>query len=170
MLVAQSCLTLCNPMDCSLPGASVHEIFQARVLKWVAISSSRESSLPRNRTHVSCIGRWILYRGNTREAPYSTWKSWCSLWDFNKWNIFFNLVPWEWNNSCITEPVIGGTSYVSSTLLISLHAWLYLSLTITLCTVLKMEAQICLDTSPESNNLEVITRICTLDFKVCDCN
>ena len=40
MLVTQLCLTLCNPMDCSLPGSSVHGIFQARVLEWVAISSS----------------------------------------------------------------------------------------------------------------------------------
>ena len=42
--VAQSCLTLCVPMDCSLPGFSVHRIFQARVLEWVAISFSRRSS------------------------------------------------------------------------------------------------------------------------------
>ena len=41
--VTQSCLTLCNPMDCSLPGSSVHGIFQARVLEWVAISFSRIS-------------------------------------------------------------------------------------------------------------------------------
>ena len=40
--VAQSCLTLCDPMDCSLPGSSVHEILQARILEWVAISFSRE--------------------------------------------------------------------------------------------------------------------------------
>ena len=42
--VAQSCLTLCDPMDCSLPGSSVHGIFQARVLEWGAISFSRASS------------------------------------------------------------------------------------------------------------------------------
>ena len=41
-IVTQSCLTLCDPMDCSLPGSSVHGIFQARVLEWVAISFSRE--------------------------------------------------------------------------------------------------------------------------------
>ena len=40
VLVAKSCLTLCHPMDCSLPGSSVHGIFQARILEWVAISSS----------------------------------------------------------------------------------------------------------------------------------
>ena len=54
------CLTLCNPMDYSPPGSSVHGIFQARILEWVAISSSR----PRDQTHISCIsctGRQILY-------------------------------------------------------------------------------------------------------------
>ena len=43
-LVAQLCLTLCDPMDCGLPGFYVHGIFQARVLEWVAISFSRGSS------------------------------------------------------------------------------------------------------------------------------
>ena len=45
--VAQSCPTLCDPVDCSLPGSSVHGIFQARVLEWVDISFSRGSSQPR---------------------------------------------------------------------------------------------------------------------------
>ena len=53
--VAQSCLTLCNPMDCSPPGSSVHGILQARILEWVAISFSRGSSQPRDRTQVSHI-------------------------------------------------------------------------------------------------------------------
>ena len=53
--VAQLCLTFCDPMDCSLPGSSVHEIFQARVLEWGAVSFSRRSSQPRDRTWVSCI-------------------------------------------------------------------------------------------------------------------
>ena len=48
-LVAQSCQTLCNPLCCSLPDSSVHGIFQARILEWVAISSSRVSSWPRDR-------------------------------------------------------------------------------------------------------------------------
>ena len=51
----QSCPTLWNPLDCSLPGSSVHGIFQARILEWIAISSSRGSSGPRDRTCVPCI-------------------------------------------------------------------------------------------------------------------
>ena len=53
--VTQSCLTLCDPMDCSLPGFSVHGIFQAIVLEWGAISFSRGSSQPRAQTQVSLI-------------------------------------------------------------------------------------------------------------------
>ena len=53
--VAQSCPTLCDPVDCSSPGSSVHGILQARMLEWVAISFSRGSSQPRDRTQVSRI-------------------------------------------------------------------------------------------------------------------
>ena len=59
--VTQSCLTLCDPMDCSPPGSSVHGILQARILEWVALFFSRVSSLPGDGTHVSCFGRQILY-------------------------------------------------------------------------------------------------------------
>ena len=60
VLVAQLCLTLWDPMYCSPPGSSVHGIFHARILEWVAISFSRGSSQPRNRTQVSCIaGRFF---------------------------------------------------------------------------------------------------------------
>ena len=55
VLVAQLCSTLCNPMDCSLPGLSVHGILQARMLEWVAISFSRRSFWPRDSIWVSCI-------------------------------------------------------------------------------------------------------------------
>ena len=58
--VAQLCPTLCNPMDFNSLGSSVHGVLQARILEWVAISYSRGSSLPRDWTHVSCTGRWIL--------------------------------------------------------------------------------------------------------------
>ena len=52
---AQSCLTLCNAMDCSLPASSVHWILQARILQWVAIPLSRESSQPKDQSQVSSI-------------------------------------------------------------------------------------------------------------------
>ena len=67
---AQLCLTLCDPKDYSPPGSSVHRNSQARILQWVAISFSRGSSWPRDRTRVSwvsCIGRQILYH--------------CSIWE-----------------------------------------------------------------------------------------
>ena len=56
-LVAKSCPTLCNPMDCSPSGSSVHGIFQARILEWIAISYSRGSFQPRDQTlaGVYCI-------------------------------------------------------------------------------------------------------------------
>ena len=54
-LVAKSRPTLCGPMDCNPPGSSVHGICQARILEWVAISFSRGSSRPKDRTHVSCV-------------------------------------------------------------------------------------------------------------------
>ena len=58
--ITQSCPTLCDPVDCSPPGSSVHGILQARILEWVAVPSSRGSSQPRDRTQVSCIaGRFF---------------------------------------------------------------------------------------------------------------
>ena len=60
---------LFDPMGCSPPGFSVHRIFQVIILEWVAISSSRGSSWPRDRTHFSCIVRHILYHWATGESP-----------------------------------------------------------------------------------------------------
>ena len=57
----QLCLTLCDPMDCSPPGSSVHGILQARILERVVISFSRGSSRPRDRDCESCTGRWVHY-------------------------------------------------------------------------------------------------------------
>ena len=64
--LTQSHAILCDPMDCSLPSSSVCGIFQARILEWVAISSSRRSSQPRDWTHVSCI---LAGRFFTTEPP-----------------------------------------------------------------------------------------------------
>ena len=69
---AQSCLTLCDSMNCILLGSSVHGIFQAGILEWVAISSSRGSSHPRDRTHnIPCIaGRF--FTAKPMEKPQNT--------------------------------------------------------------------------------------------------
>ena len=58
-----------DPMDCSLPGSSVHGILQVRILEWVAISFSRGSSWLKDGTCTSCFGSWILYHPATRESP-----------------------------------------------------------------------------------------------------
>ena len=83
----QSRLTLCDPVDCSPPGSSVHGVLQARILEWAAMPSSRGTSQPRDWTHVSyisCFGRWVLYHlchlGSPRKSedvPDSTLK--CSF-------------------------------------------------------------------------------------------
>ena len=66
--VTQSCSTLWNPMDCSLPGSSIHGIHQARILEWTAISFSMGSSRSRDRTQVSCIVGRRFNLWATREA------------------------------------------------------------------------------------------------------
>ena len=77
-LVTQSCLTLCNTMNCSLPSSSVHGTYQVRILKWVAMPSSRGSSRPRNGTRVSWIAGGFFTSWATREAQFS---------------LYYNLVP-----------------------------------------------------------------------------
>ena len=67
-LVNQLYLTLCDPMDCSLSGSSIHRIFQARILECVAMPSSRGPSQPRDRTQVSCIAGGFFTMSATREA------------------------------------------------------------------------------------------------------
>ena len=74
-LVAKLCPTLCDPVDCCLPGSSVHGIFQARILDWVAISFSGGTSWPRDQTQVTCLAgslqdcRQILYRLSHQGSP-----------------------------------------------------------------------------------------------------
>ena len=71
VLVTQSCLTLCKPMDHSPPGSSLHGILQARILEWVAISFSRGSSQPKDWTQVSCTAGRCLTIWLIREAQKS---------------------------------------------------------------------------------------------------
>ena len=74
-LVAQLCLALCNPKDCSLTGSSVHRILQARILEWVTIPFFRVSSWLRNWTWVSCIAGRFFTTWATREAHFQA-KTW----------------------------------------------------------------------------------------------
>ena len=67
VLVTQSCLTLCDAMDCRSPGSSVHGILQVRILEWVAMLSSRGSSQPRDETLGLLHCRWILYHLSHQE-------------------------------------------------------------------------------------------------------
>ena len=60
----QSCPALCDPIDCSLPGSSVHGILQAKILEWVAVPFSRGSSAPRDEigvSYISCVGCWLFF-------------------------------------------------------------------------------------------------------------
>ena len=88
VLVAQSFLTLCDPMDWSLLGSSVHGTLQARTLEQVAISFSRRSSWPRDRTHVSCTAGGHFTVSATREALW-TWKDCETLESRGSRNLFF---------------------------------------------------------------------------------
>ena len=72
MKVAQLCPTLSDPMDCKLPGSSVHGILQARILEWVAVPFSRGASVSRDRTQVSHIAGRFFTVWATKEA----WEYW----------------------------------------------------------------------------------------------
>ena len=70
--ISQSCLTLWDPLDCSLPGSSIHGIFQARILEWIAISFSRGSSRPSHRIQVSLVAGalFTLYLLSYQGSPW----------------------------------------------------------------------------------------------------
>ena len=89
-------LTLCNPMDCSPPGSSVW-ILQDRILKWVAVSFSRRSSQPRDRTQISRIAGGSFTGWSTREAPfvrkaYKESACQCQRHGFDPW---VGKIPWR---------------------------------------------------------------------------
>ena len=79
----QSCLTLCNPKDCSPPGSSAHGVFQARIRGWIAMPSSRGSSRPRDRTHAS------IFTTEPAEKP----RFLSLLHILTNFNIFLALIP-----------------------------------------------------------------------------
>ena len=91
-LLVKSCLTLWDPMYCSPPGSSIHGISQERILEWVATSFSRGSSWARDQTHVSCIGRRVLYRWAIGDALKTLWQVSvsCSIMSNSLW-------PMDWS-------------------------------------------------------------------------
>ena len=71
---AESCPTLCDPMDCSLPGSSVHGVFQARILKWVAISYSQPRIKPMSLAFPALEGRFFYHYTSGKRHSF-LWKS-----------------------------------------------------------------------------------------------
>ena len=92
--VTQSCLTLCDSMDCSLPGSSVHGISQASIPEWVAISFSRGFSEPRDQTQVFCILGWFFTAWAIREAWILKNKCCLVLTVTYKLRTYFQLILW----------------------------------------------------------------------------
>ena len=89
--VTQSCPTLCDPMDRSLPGSTVHGIFQASILEWAAISFCKWSSQPRDRTRVSCIA----------DRRFTVWATNCNtmvlMWNYPmSWKILKLSLYFDW--------------------------------------------------------------------------
>ena len=110
----QSWPTLWDPVDSSRPGSSVHGIFQARILEWVAISSSKGSFWPRDWTIVSCvscIGRQILYYWATREDPQVNMQD-SNLTAHSQWDIpkgqkgEKKTLQWIFNNHTVSGTVL----------------------------------------------------------------
>ena len=114
-LVAKSCPTVCDPMDYSPPGSSVHGIFQARMLECIAIPFSRGSFCFRDGTHISCIGRWVPYSWATREALQEGEKTGLirasmtvnQAWNYMPypgWRVWNPTQPQEAGIVCISDP------------------------------------------------------------------
>ena len=108
--MAQLCLTLCDPIDCSPPGFSVHRILRARILAWIATPFSRGSSWPRHWTLVSCIaGRFIAeWPGkphfNWSQTEKGKYQYMCDLSEF-----FLVREPWGPISSCRSKTKADGS-------------------------------------------------------------
>ena len=100
----QSCPTLCDPVNCSLPGSSVQGIFQARIPEWMAVPLSRGSSRPRDQTHISYVSPALAGRFFTTSAPWEA----CTPYDLlNKWAdewVHFHVTFSNCDNMFLWEP------------------------------------------------------------------
>ena len=107
--VAQSCLTLCDPMDCSLPSSSVHGIFQARVLEWGAIAFSKEVLRLRNKNISNCVLFFFFFFQSlqrlTRALELNKWLQFCKYSEFMRppWTSLFSRLLFSY----ILKLVIG---------------------------------------------------------------
>ena len=118
-----------RPVDCSLPGSSVHGILWARILGWAAISSSRGSSRPRDQTHVSCtscIGRWILYHWGHLGSPNLM----ASIYPLVSWEFCFIIFPlWPRTDFLPNKEKTKNTLQGSDLVIIRTAATIYQALT-----------------------------------------
>ena len=128
--VSQSCLILCDPMDCSLPGSSIHAIFHARILEWVSISFSMGPSWPRDQTRVSDTAGRLFTIWATREAQITcivschlNIRSFClwrlllllELYGSQSWNSWFWALPAEEvcraRSGCLSHSSLGTEAF-----------------------------------------------------------
>ena len=97
-----SALTLCNPRDCSPLGSSVRGILQARIPEWVAMPSSRESSQPRDQTHVSCIAGRLLVLNHQGSPIISLCKCKCTFTIYTLCVYSFHFKKIKWGDAVAT--------------------------------------------------------------------
>ena len=120
VFVTQLCPDLCDPMDCSPPGSSVHGILQARILEWVAISFFCRSFWPRDWARVSSIAGGFFTIWASREAQVLFWsfcgfkkKFFCRVFASNKMQPILNnaRVTFNQNREKVWENLFSGASY-----------------------------------------------------------
>ena len=127
-LVTKLCPTLCSFMDCSLPGFSVHGIFQGGILEWFAISTSRVSSWPQDQTQVTWIGKQMLYYWVTWEAlfPFYRWENESSE-RLGKLNCYWQANSC-WDSNLICVYVLSHISFYTMTLAPCLVIYLWVKM------------------------------------------
>ena len=124
-----SCVQLCDPINCSPPGSSVHGVSQARTLEWVAISFSRGSSRPRDWTWVSCINRWIFFftvesPGEPHLAGWRYLKWWSESSERTTEQVLTYLTQ-KWKCVSLDLRLLGARSFMHLAELQKLSYWLF---------------------------------------------